>query len=200
MMTRVIRTLAVVLCCAIVGGCGITVFGSGDDDGPQPADFAVAGDRLIMTGVIDDDTLEKLEDVIDDHEDVTTIVMRNVAGAEDDDINLALARDVRRRGLATYVPADGRVGPGATDVLIGGQHRIAERGASIGVRSWGDEDEAGADLPLNDEAHAKYLAFYREMGIPEEFYWFALRAARPPGTHWMSEVDMFRFRVVKELR
>jgi hypothetical protein len=196
---QVCRILVVVVCTAFAGGCGITVFGS-SDDGPKTASFAAEGTRLIMTGVIDDDTIDKLDDAVDDHPDATTIVMRNVAGSENPDVNLALARDLRRRGLSTYVAAGDRVGPGATDVLIGGLHRIAERGASVGVKSWGDKDKAAADLPLSDEAHNRHLEFYREMGIHEEFYWFSLRAARPDGVEWMSEVDMFRFRVVKEMR
>lgn len=198
-MFHLFRASIVVAACVVFAtGCGITVLGS--DDGPKEASFVADGNRLIMTGVITDDTLGELDDAIDDHPDANTIVMRDVVGATDPEINIALGRDVRRRGLSTYVPTAGRVAPGATDVLIGGVHRIAERGASVGVHSWGDEDDPATDLPISDEAHAPFLAFYREMGVPEEFYWFSLRAAKPDAIHWMSEVDLFRFRVVKELR
>jgi len=41
-----------------------------------------------------------------------------------------------------------------------------------------------------------FLDFYREMEIPEEFYWFTLEAAPPQRIHWMSDEEIMHFGLV----
>ena len=37
------------------------------------------------------------------------------------------------------------------------------------------------------------------MGIPEDVYWFTLRAALPEGMHWMTEEEMKNYRIYTDL-
>ena len=32
-----------------------------------------------------------------------------------------------------------------------------------------------------------YLEYGRQMGLPEDFYWFTIDAASPQDIHWMTE-------------
>ncbi len=201
-MLRSIRSVfAIALVAGMLSGCGVTVFGGDDDDVENDsASFEVSGNRAIMKGVIDDDTPDELDEVLDENPEVNTIVLQNVPGSIDDEALLTVAATVRERGLTTYVPALGRISGGGTEFFIAGITRIAERGAQIGVHSWKTDEGIGAQLQVSDEAHVRYLNYYRQMGIPEEFYWFSLRAAGPDTIHWMGEGDLVRFRVVQQYR
>ena len=41
--------------------------------------------------------------------------------------------------------------------------------------------------------HQMYLGFYKQMGIPEDFYWFTLKAAGLDEIHWMTEDEINRY-------
>lgn len=186
---------------ASLAGCGVTVIGGGDDEDFDSAEFEVSGSVLVMTGGIDDDTADELDEALDENPAVNTLLMKDVPGSLDDEATLVVSRKVRARALTTYVPSDGRVAGEAIKVYLAGVRRIAQRGARFGVKSWkNDDDQAGIQLAVNDQAHGPRLAFYRELGIPEEFYWFTLRAAPPEGMYWMTESELTRFQVVTEFQ
>ena len=83
-------------------------------------------------------------------------------------------------------------------MVVMGARRIIEPGACIGVHTWSagfivSDIIVGSELSRNDPEHELYLAFYREMGIDEDFYWFTLNAAGPDEAHWMSPEEINRF-------
>ena len=41
-----------------------------------------------------------------------------------------------------------------------------------------------------------FLEYYREMDVPEDFYWFTLDAAPPERIHWMSDDEILVFGLV----
>ena len=126
---------------------------------------------------------------------IGTLVFTIVPGSADDDTNLALGRKLRGAGIATYLPARGTVASGGTDLFLSGVRRIVERGARVGVHSWSTDNSSvpsAVSLPRDHPEHEKHLNYYRDMGIPEDFYWFTLRAAPPDGMHWMTEEEMAR--------
>lgn len=162
----------------------------------EPVSFSVSGDAAIMTGVIDGDIGEKLQTLLDEHPEINTIILHNVEGSVDDEANLEAARWVRERGLNTRIPGDGIVASGGTDFFLAGVKRTAAPGAMIGVHSWSGLIAEGARAPKDDPEHQKYLLYYKDMGIPAEFYWYTLRAAPSGGMHWMSVEEQRRYRVV----
>ena len=159
----------------------------------RQATFIVEGPRALMDGVIGPSTPGRVLELLLEHPEVDTIVMRNVPGSIDDASNLRAARYVRRHGLGTLLPADGEIASGGTDCFLGGVQRKALPGARIGIHSWSGYDEEGADLPRDHPEHAKYLEFYREMGIPAAFYWRTLDAAPADDIHWMTRDEIERF-------
>jgi hypothetical protein len=170
------------------GGAGST---AGDD---PPAGFFVEGREAVMTGVIDSSTPAEVSDLIDDHPEVTTIVMVDVPGSDDDVANLEASRLIRAAGLATHVPADGQIASGGVDFFLAGATRTYEPGATFSVHSWAAGDGiTGADLPQDDPEHDLYLDYYAEMDVSEDFYWFTLEAAPADSFHDMTESELERF-------
>lgn len=160
------------------------------------ASFTVDGTDAVMVGVIGSTTPDDVQTLIDEHPDVTRIVLLDVPGSIDDEANIEAARLVRRAGLTTHVPADGVIASGGVDFFLAGATRTFDDGAMFGVHSWAaGTGEAGADVPRDDPQHRLYLDFYAEVGIDAEFYWFTLTAAPPEGVHYMTadELTTHRF-------
>ncbi len=164
-----------------------------------PVEFVVSGEKAIMTGIINSDILERIADLIADNPQVHTIVMQDVGGSVDDEANLIAARYVRKKGLNTHIPADGMIASGGTDFFLAGVRRSADPGAKIGVHSWDATDGlVGSSLSKDHPDHQSYLAYFREIGIPEEFYWYTLDAAPPDGMHWMTEEEVIQYTITTE--
>lgn len=155
---------------------------------------------LFVRGVVDGNSYEQMYDVLNNSLRIGTLVFTMVPGSVDDETNLALGRMLRQAGVVTYLPARGTVASGGTDLFLAGVRRIVERGARVGVHSWSaDETLSALNLPRDHPAHARYLDYYRDMGIPEDFYWFTLQAAPPEDVHWMTEEEMARYSVYTDL-
>lgn len=161
--------------------------------------FAVEGRAALMHGVIGPSTPGRVLELILEFPEVDTIVMEEVPGSMDDDSNLRAARLVRRRGFTTIVPSGGMIASGGTDFFLAGVRRIVEPGGMIGVHSWDGFNEEGRDLPEDHPEHAKYLDYYREMGVPSDFYRFTLEAAPADDIHWMTAREISRFAVASDM-
>jgi len=167
----------------------------------EAATFEVEGETASMYGVIDHTTPQVVKLLLNEHPEVTTIVMIDVPGSDDDPANLAAARLVREHGLNTVVPSNGVIASGGVDFFIAGAERIVEPCAKLGVHSW-DEDSPdggiiyGNEVPRDDPSHTMFLEYYREMDVPEDFYWFTLDAAPPARIHWMSGEEILVFGLV----
>ncbi|MEM7093595.1 MAG: alpha/beta hydrolase [Actinomycetota bacterium] len=164
-----------------------------DEDGS--ASFEIVGDRAFMGGVIDGDTPEAVEELLTDHPGVMTIELVTVPGSDDDEANLEAALLVRDAGLATHVAADGEIASGGVDFFLAGTERSYEAGARFGVHSWSTGDDAfhALDLDEDDPEHDRYLDYYDEIDVDEDFYWFTLEAAPPEDIHWMTETELERY-------
>ncbi|MEM7474716.1 MAG: hypothetical protein AAF483_06965 [Planctomycetota bacterium] len=159
------------------------------------AGFEVEGDRAIMTGVITASTPAAVLRLAHAQPAVRTIVMRLVPGSIDDESNLRAARYVRNFGFSTIIEPNGEVASGGTDFFLAGKQRTVESGGRLGIHSWGGPGFQGSDVPKDDPQHELYLEYYREMGIPEAFYWRTLEAAPIDGIHWMTEQELEQFKV-----
>ena len=175
-----------------------------------PADFVepedlglimqVRGTLLFVKGVVFTGSDEQMITLLNNSPGVTTVVLTSIPGSANDEVNLALGRKLRNAGITMYLPAQGMVASGGTDLLISGTRRIIERGAQVGVHSWAAGSVNGNEVPRNDPQHQLFLDYYRDMGIPEDFYWFTLEAAPPEGMHWMTEGELTRYQVSTVLR
>ena len=164
------------------------------------ADFAApAGERLVMEvrgdllfakGVVTGNSQREAVALLNGSPGVRTLVLTWVPGSLDDETNLALGRAVRRAGMTTYLPGRGMAASGGTDLLLAGARRFVECGAQVGVHSWASGPVNGNDLPRDDPRHRFYLDYYRDINVPDAFYWFTLQAAAPDSIHWMTEDEL----------
>ncbi len=169
----------------------------------EPARFSFKDNNpdsstVIMEGVINSNTLDDIKNLFDQNPQITTLIMQNVPGSSDDEINLLASREIRQRGIATHIPADGMVASGGTDMFLAGIKRTIDAGARLGVHSWSTGDQEATDFPRSDSVHSSYLNYYMEMGIDTEFYWYTLEAAPADDIHWMTDEEIERYGVLTE--
>ena len=155
-------------------------------------------DTLYMKGVIYANTNKDIKKVLKKHPEVRTLVMIEVPGSIDDEVNLEASKVIRTHGINTYIPENGMVASGGTDMFLAGVQRTAHITAKIGVHSWGGGSEKATDLPKDHEEHKKYLDYYKEVGIPAEFYWYTLEAAPADAIHWMLPHEIEQYQVTTE--
>ena len=175
-----------------------------------PSDFAeladerlvmgVRGDLLFARGVVNRNSRREAVALLNRSPGVRTLVLTWVPGSVDDEVNLALGRALRQAGMTTYLPREALVASGGADLLLAGARRIVECGALVGVHSWAFGPVAGNELPRDDPRHRFYLDYYREIDIPEAFYWFTLEAAPPDSIHWMTGDEMAHYGVHTHFR
>jgi hypothetical protein len=128
----------------------------------------VAPDRAELIGSIESETPAQFRALLKAYPGLKQIDMIDCPGTGDDEANLALARMVRRAGIATYIPDGGSVRSGGVELFLAGAKRSAAPTAEFAVHSWMDEDGLEADdYAADDPANLAYINFYREMGMSE---------------------------------
>ncbi|CAM1345040.1 M28 family peptidase [Tenacibaculum amylolyticum] len=168
-------------------------------EGEQAATFYFkneAKDSLYMKGVIYSNTYNELTKVLQENSSITTLVMEEVPGSIDDEVNLIASKEIRKHNLNTYIPNNGWVASGGTDMFLAGVQRNIALNARLGVHSWAGLDKVAKDFPKDAEEHKKYLNYYKEMDIPTDFYWYTLDAAPAESIHWMTPLEINKYDVV----
>jgi hypothetical protein len=126
----------------------------------------VGGERAELNGSIETGTPAQFREMMRRYPAIKQIDMIDCPGTGDDAANFAIARMIRKAGIATYVPDDGSVRSGGVELFLSGARRRAEPGAEFAVHSWRDEDGLEAsDVAENDPLNTEYINFYREMGM-----------------------------------
>ncbi|MFM9851210.1 MAG: hypothetical protein ACKVOJ_00175 [Sphingomonadaceae bacterium] len=132
---------------------------------------------------------------------IRTINMVECPGTLDDEVNLAIARAIRAKGINTHVPAGGSIRSGGVELFLAGVKRTADRGAEFGVHSWQDYDGHEAkDVAADDPVHADYINYYKAMGLAPDiaraFYAFTNAAAPANGVYYMTSAELARFTII----
>lgn len=159
------------------------------------AEFKVKANVAYMNGVICSSTPARVLQLIFENPKVKTIEMENVPGSIDDVSNLRASLYIKKFGLNTRLNSKSRIASGGTDFFLAGTKRSIAKGAKIGVHSWGGGTEKATDLPKNHKSHKKYLNYYNCVNIPEEFYWFTLKAAPAESIHNMTEEEIEKYKI-----
>jgi pimeloyl-ACP methyl ester carboxylesterase/ATP-dependent protease ClpP protease subunit len=158
-----------------------------------------SSDTLYMNGVIGSDTLALMQTMFTTYPQISTLVMQNVPGSMDDEINLLASMEIRNRGINTHIPADGMVASGGSDMFLAGVKRSIAPGARIGVHSWSDgSGKVALDYPREHQAHIMYLDYYNAIAIPTDFYWYTLEAASADSIHWMTSEEITLYGILTE--
>lgn len=130
--------------------------------------------------------------------EVEMLIFQNCPGSEDDDAVFEAGRLIREKGMNTLVPNSGIIESGAVELFMSGVKRVIESGAKVGVHTWEDEGTGkfAVDFPRGHKEHRSYLKYYKEMGIPEEFYYFTIQAATYNNMYYLSEEEIKSFNLI----
>ena len=129
----------------------------------------VARDRVELNGSIESDTPAQFASMLRAYPGIRQIDMVDCPGTGDDEANLALARMVRKAGIATFVPDNGSVRSGGVELFLAGAKRRAAPNAEFAVHSWLDEDGLEPDdYADTDPVNREYVEYYREMGMSDD--------------------------------
>lgn len=165
--------------------------------------FEVEGSRAYGYGYTDDRSVGVVRKLLKNNPQVETLVLKHMSGTRDGDMNIILARDIRKRGLKTHLDADSYIASGAVDLFLAGTSRSMDCGALIGVHSW-SLGGAGLTSPISpqdmgrDRRQKYHENFLRDMGIDPAFYAYTRAAAEPEDIHYMSVADINRFGLTTE--
>lgn len=128
----------------------------------------VAHDRAELDGSISTETPQQFRALLNAYPEIRQIDFVECPGTDDDEANLAVARMIRKAGIATYVPSGGSVRSGGVELFLAGARRRADPEAEFAVHSWVDEDGMEPDdFAESDAVNQEYVRYYREMGMSE---------------------------------
>ena len=108
----------IVIAALLIGG----FFAINDAMRPRPptVEFIVSGEDAVVIGTTDSYSYNVISDFTRDNPDVKRLVLQAMPGTQDVVTNTRLVREIREAGLATHVPANGRIASGAVDWFIAG--------------------------------------------------------------------------------
>lgn len=161
--------------------------------------FHVNGTFAVAYGVIDRTTPLLVKDLISNSPSVTTIVMYACPGSKNDKANLKASLAIYKAGYKMYIPFDGWVASGATDMFLAGSIRVIENTKNpVGVHSWSGGSNNATDYSVGHKKHQSYIDYYENIGFTtqeaEEFYYFTINSAPANGVHWMTELELSQYK------
>ncbi len=165
--------------------------------------FSIYDNTLIMNEEINSKTPRQLREIFAKYPNIDTIFMGVVPGSLDDDANLEAAIMVAEQGVTTVLGRYSFIASGGTDFFLAGQERIIEKGAQVGVHSWGDGgDITATDFPRGHEYHQPYIDYYQQVGWSkrqaEAFYYYTIESAPVDNLHIMEEHELHRYNITTE--
>lgn len=168
-----------------------------------PFQFHAQGNFAVAYGVIDSSTPTVVQDLIDNHPNVTTIIMHSCPGSADDTANLQASQLIYNKGYKMYLPVGGFIASGGTDMFLAGSTRVIDvTPDAVGVHSW-SEDENGnvtaTDYPVGHIKHQPYIDYYVSIGFTQEeaeaFYYFTINSSPFTSVHWMTQAELNLYKV-----
>ncbi|MGH1492313.1 MAG: hypothetical protein ACRBK7_23485 [Acidimicrobiales bacterium] len=160
--------------------------------------FEVNGNEATVRGSLGIRAFQQVEYLVAEHPEVDTLILADIPGSLNDEVNVNTGRLVRKAGYTTHVPADGEIYSGGVDLFASGAQRAAEEGSVVGVHSWccADSGEAADELSQTDPAHDDQLAYFTEMlgaALGPAFYFFTLQASPFDKTEDMTAAEREHF-------
>lgn len=153
--------------------------------------------RAALVGVTDARSPAAFAAMMSAFPQIAHLEMVECPGTEDDRANLRLGRMIRAAGIATWVPMGGSVRSGGVELFLAGVQRHADAKAEFAVHAWIDVDgrEAG-DYAASAPENAKYLAYYRQMGLSEaeaRAFYAMTNSVPHDGARWLDGTEMARW-------
>lgn len=168
--------------------------------------FKVRDNLAYGYGGTDARSVGVVRDLVREHPEVTTLVLKKMPGTENATMNLRIARRIRSEGLNTHLDSNSFISSGAVDLFLAGNERTMECGALIGVHTVyflakGGLVRGEAFYPAKTgyDNHARDAKrFLTDMGIDPAFYDFTKAAAKPEELYYLTPEDINRFNLLTE--
>ena len=156
-------------------------------------EFEVKGNEVYMNGVINSQTYDQFVELLENNPKITTIIQLDMEGSIDDNTMIKLAYFAREKKLNTKLLSNSNINSGAVDLFLAGVERSMEKGAYIGVHSWGDGFKEAKEFPKNAPEHEQNRKYIEDMLGKDDFYWFTIYAAPANDIHQMSEAEILKY-------
>jgi len=193
------QQIIVALCILILGA--VALYGRLQPDNGL-LKFRVKDDRAYGYGDTTAMSVHMVREFLNDNPDVKMLVLKKMPGTRDADMNIRIAREIRKRGLKTHLDSNSFIASGAVDLFLAGTERTMECGAMIGVHSWGlTGDRTGQISPRTigiDRRQKFHEDFLKDMDIDPSFYVFTREAAPPDDLYFLTADDIARFGLLTE--
>ena len=181
----------------------ITVHFNPKDLSKGTSTFKIKGTTAELNGTLGGGTYNQVLTLNKDNPEVHTLLLEDVPGSRNDDVNVETGRLIREAGYTTKVPSYGKIYSGGVDLFCSGKKRLVKSGGIIGVHSWccGTKGEDAKDIPENDGQHDKQISYFKEMlgdPIGREFYFFTINSAGYKGNHNMTQEEIKKYGLIKE--
>lgn len=159
------------------------------------ARFTVEGDRLHVAGQLTLMSTERLNTILEENGDLSTLVLGEIGAGSDMTSLLQKGNLVRAAGLSTEVAPGVTLTGDAVYLFLAGITRTLGSGAAIGVEGWDTQAGPAARLPSDHPAHEERLDYVTRMLGAGDFYWFTLEAGGEL-PHFMTRGELEEFGVV----
>ncbi len=150
--------------------------------------------RAEMVGVTGRASPAQFAAMLRDYPQISTLVMREAPGTDDDRANMKVGRMIRNAGISTHVPYGGSVRSGAVELFLAGKERRIDDGAEFAVHSWMDEyGRQPQDFAPDSRENRMYLEYYREMGMSAEqaaAFYDMTNSVSYSDAKWLTAQDM----------
>lgn len=167
--------------------------------GSGSSQIEFSGSEATIGGVLGSLTFLQVQRLQAEHPEIDRLILQDVPGSINDEVNVETGRLVRNGGWSTHIPADSEVASGGVDLFCAGVERTLEDGGQLGVHSWANGEQEGADLPVDSPEHTFFIEYLDEMlGSPrgETFYFFTLQAAPAGDIHWMTADEIEQYELL----
>lgn len=160
------------------------------------------GITVVMDGIIGSNSLVNFSKLLAKYPNISTINIKNCDGSVDDETNLKLSKLVFDKKINTHIMDNGTIASGGTDFFLAGMKRSKGKNTRIGVHSWAGENEVATDFPKGHANHQPYISYYESVGMTrqqaEDFYYFTINAATAEGMHWMTSVEIAKYKLLTQ--
>jgi len=164
--------------------------------------FTLHANQAVLTGMLGTNTYVQLSNIIEQHPEVDTVVIKQVRGSLNDEINMHTGNLLRNAGLNTQIPQDGFAYSGGVDLFTAGVKRQVEANGTLGVHSWCCYQGKTADkLDKTSPAHHDQLNYFSKMlgeDLGPEFYFYTLHASPFTDVHPMTRQEMQKYSLLNE--
>ena len=160
------------------------------------------GNVATINGTLGTITYNQILDLNANERGVHTLLLEEIDGSVNDEVNVETGRLIREAGYTTWVDSDSKVYSGGVDLFCAGKFRKVDTGAILGVHSWccGNSGEEAHEIPEDDPQHDLQTQYFTEMlgDLGKEFYFFTIYAAGADDIHVMTASEIEHYQLATE--